>query len=348
MALTTTQLLQEISQLRETIGKERLNGNNLSTLNYTYQQKLRVLSNAKKNLLQSADNQKKTQEKSALLALFSKKESSASKLTQILTLIKDGLDKKLMQELQEAINNAELSLQINNLDAQNPDSRKTLDFHIRVTATMIDKYAELLEMLLQKMPQKEVQSAVVQAKKDLNNHVQLVNEAIICREKIDKNERLKREELVLDLKKLQQACAEYLEEHEEVNCFSFWCPFSKKPGTHQQYAKLLAWLEGFSENALTTGEIIGGVYYAQKQVGTMENRLEAAALRDCLDKILKKQNHKIYQKEDPDIGKYINLFLHRADEISLELPLNGVLPDPKAQQFTNKEKLPHEGMALGM
>lgn len=224
-------------------------------------------------------------------------------LSEIFNLIKDGIDGRMNDYLQELLGQAEVMIKVKNKDGSDPDSRKMLDINIQVAATMIDKYSGLLETVLGKKIMNPVEEKLVR-----DGH-KVVNRA---------TERLQRIALCNSLNKLTQITNEYIEEHTTKGCLSRLFT----PALSDAYPALLDWFEELTKEALSADELIGAIYSIRSQLHYLGNQRERNALRDSLDELIAENAYPVYSKEDQntELVLYIKKYTARAEVLNIDWP----------------------------
>ncbi|MGQ3887950.1 hypothetical protein ACQUW5_02820 [Legionella sp. CNM-1927-20] len=232
---------------------------------------------------------------------------SVSETAELINLLGDLFQGKGNDYLQEILTNAELYLKVHPKDEDDPNSRKVLTINIQLAATVIDKYAHLLEVILGK-GQKNL----------LKNHQTLFLKAYNNVLQADKRlENLQRERFCTGLKYLLEEAEDYITGHKgRTCCFGL---FKKKPT--KQYDDLINWFYQLSQQPLSARELAGAIYFICNQISQIKLTDEYAAIRDSLDKLLKENNYPSYSKKDPDqlISHCTQSFIERAETLNLNL-----------------------------
>ncbi|MCW8452362.1 hypothetical protein [Legionella quinlivanii] len=229
--------------------------------------------------------------------------SNSSTLSDVFNLIKDGINGKMNDYLQELLSNAEIMAAVKNKDAKDPNSRKVLEINVTIASTMIDKYAGLLEILLNK---KSLSSPQQQLIKDAN---QSISHAA---------ERLRRVNFMRAFNSLDDYATVYMAQHHKNSCFSNW--FSSSPS--RAYNNLIHWFEDLTREPLSAKELMGAIYTIRKQIGQLKNEEERAAIRDGLDEMLKENACPAFSIEasQGELKEYIDSFGRRIAELGLQWP----------------------------
>ncbi|VEG91521.1 hypothetical protein [Legionella spiritensis] len=242
-----------------------------------------------------------TRSRSGALHLFSAT-SQKIPVGEIFRLLKDGYEGNLNRYLQEILSNATIGIGIVPQNSQDKNSREILEVKIQVAATAIDNYAGLLTMILGQSKFSKNQEKIIgkahKAIKTSAGKFQVLR--ISC-----------------DLKELRSHCAQYMEEHAPVNCFSSFGCFSSRPSS--QYKSLMDWFEGIRTEALAEQELIGAVYYIRANIDKISNKYERNALRDSLDAICGKYGYPIHTDTEVN-GAYVTPFINRALYLGMDWP----------------------------
>ncbi|STX27887.1 Uncharacterised protein [Legionella beliardensis] len=246
--------------------------------------------------------------------------SSLSNLGELINLLRDLYQGKVNTYLQEALNNAELSVAITPKDKDDPHSRKTLTINIQIAATVIDKYAHLLEIILGQNNVSTNQQALVL---DAYNNLIQFN---------DRLEKLKQSRFCTGFKNLLTEAEYYIKLHNSrACCFGM---FKNKPS--QQYYALINWFFNLSEQPLSAHELAGAIYAIRDQISKINSAGERDAIRDSLDKLLKDNDYPMYSKQNTkDLFKqYIQPFIKQADTLSLAWPASFTSYANEVKSFT--------------
>lgn len=224
---------------------------------------------------------------------------------ECLDLLKDLTKGKLNALLQEALHNAEVSISIKKRDPDDPKSRQVLSLNIEIAATIIDKYASLLGIVLKQTRSSKDESELIQDSKKVIH---------------DSTERWKHLSISLGILKLKTFSADYVNNH-TVTCHLFEAFFSRS--SQKKSAKLVNWLENLVNQPLSANELIGAVYYVRTHLDDIHNTKRRDALRDGLDKIVSENTYPRYlQGEKDKIQPYLIAFLNRVKSLDLSLPFS--------------------------
>ncbi|WP_131781215.1 hypothetical protein [Legionella gresilensis] len=232
---------------------------------------------------------------------------SISEIGELINLLGDLFQGKGNDYLQEVLKNAELYLRVHPKDEDDPNSRKVLTINIQLAATVIDKYAHLLELILGKEQKNLLQDQQTLIATAYNNVLQADRRL----------EELQRARFCMRLKYLLAEAELYIERHKgRACCFGL---FKKKPT--QQYKDLIEWFNELSKQPLSAPELAGAIYFIRDQLSMIHLTGEYEAIRDSLDKLLKENNYPAYSKQDPQqlIAHYMKTFVKRAEVIEFNL-----------------------------
>lgn len=229
----------------------------------------------------------------------------------IISLLQDLRKGRLNALLEEALNNAHLSISIKKKDPKDPTSRNILSLNIEVAATIIDKYAGLLEIILAKNHwNKEELQTLIDSKETLSNSA----------------ERLKHLSVSLGILKLRGFVHGYNKGHASAcNCFGVW--FSLRSSKRSE--RFIAELEELTKAPFTANELIGAVYYKRTQLNEIHNSLMRDALREGLDEIIESNHYPTYKVDSLEtIQPYINAFANSLELFRSTGPIAPIrLPD---------------------
>ncbi|KTD45796.1 hypothetical protein Lrub_2593 [Legionella rubrilucens] len=221
-------------------------------------------------------------------------------IKDILMLLQDSVQGKFNDHLQEALNNAEIEVAIKPQNPADSDSRKALEIKIRVVATAIDNYANLLAMVLgNKSLTSEDEETLHQAHKTLSTATGYLRSI----------------EIKYDLMQLRAFCNRWVNEH-RFNCFGLFQAFSSWHSS--QYNALLQWFEDLTTQPLSEYELVGGIYCIRTQLDLISNKTERHAFRDGLDTLLAKYHYP--RHTDKGHYDYLRPFVSRGPLLKLSLP----------------------------
>ncbi|STX50443.1 Uncharacterised protein [Legionella busanensis] len=232
---------------------------------------------------------------------------SVSEIGELINLLGDLFQGKGNDYLQEVLKNAELYLKVQPKDEDDPNSRKVLTINIQLAATVIDKYAHLLEVILGKGQKNFLQ--------DQQNLIATAYNNVLQADR--RLEELQRARFCMGLKYLLAEAELYIDHHKgRACCFGL---FKKKPT--QQYKDLINWFDELSQQPLSAPELAGAIYFIRDQISMIHLTGEYEAIRDSLDKLLKENNYPAYSKQDPQqlIKHYMETFVIRAEVINFNL-----------------------------
>lgn len=224
----------------------------------------------------------------------------------VLLLLKDCVQGKFNEHLQDVLNNAEIEVAVNPQNPADHNSRKALEIKVKIVATAIDNYANLLAMVLGNHTlSKEDADNLHQAHRTLSNATGY----------------LRCIELKQDFEQLPAFCNHDIEEHSLPCCNLFKPCFSRHS---RQYEAVLQWFENLTTQPLSEYELVGGIYCIRTQLDVITHRTERDALRDGLDNLLKKYHYPLHTEEGH--YDYLRPFISRAPIVKLQLPPQFIFP----------------------
>lgn len=252
------------------------------------------------------ENQFNTKPQTNLRTMFSA--APGVSIEELIQLMQDLSGGKINAYLQEALTNAELKLKIVAKDQDDPNSRKVLSINIQVAATAIDKYANLLEIILgqNNLPQ--------------NQHELIQNAYDNFFDSNKRLEQLQRDRFILGLKYLPLKVDDYINFHESM---TYCCGLFKKQPS-KQYHALMDWFNKLPEESLSAYELAGAIYFIRNQIQNIPILGERDAFRDTLDWLLKENDYPEYTKKDRMqlIQPYIQLYSERAKTQGINPPFS--------------------------
>jgi hypothetical protein len=175
----------------------------------------------------------------------------------IFQLIKDAFDGKLNQYLQEIINDVSTELVVSRKVTYDPESAKQLELNIVFAADVVDKYSDLIEMIIGEPSLKSANRKIVEkAGSQFDSH----------KETLEQN---KHEHLVRSIIYIAD------QTNESINTYTqscqFLCFFCVKPGTIKLLNAIESSLRSLTYRGLTFDETKGGLLFLQLRIRRDKN-----------------------------------------------------------------------------
>ena len=215
---------------------------------------------------------------------------------EIFKLLKDLYSGKGNQYLQEIIDEAQAELQVTKKDPLNPDSARQLEIKITLAAAVIEKYADLLTMVIGKTHKDKGAEIIEKSEKSLK----------------DLNNALDRIKLIPLITNLKNDCEVFRDDHRASHCWSLFCGGR----TIKQIEAVETILGGFLTPDFAAAEIMGGLIQLDAQIcAKVQNKESKNTLHAAIANILKQSDVKPEDKEQMS-----RVFLQRADMFDLQWP----------------------------
>lgn len=173
-------------------------------------------------------------------------------LDEIYALLKDSYQGKFNDYLQEILNSAEIELIVSKKQPDVPNSPRQLEIKIKLAAAIIDKYADLITMVIGEktsISQNEILQNASKSLKKLNDQLNGIH-------------------LLHLVSQLRNECQEFISQHKSSHCMPIFCTgktISKLKALDNLLADLMH--QGFS-----SAEIMGGLLLLEPQLVTVFNK----------------------------------------------------------------------------
>ncbi|MDP1604545.1 MAG: hypothetical protein Q8M03_14910 [Legionella sp.] len=208
---------------------------------------------------------------------------------EIVSLLYDLYQGNMNDYLQEILNKAEIELTMVDKFPASEDSEKELDIKIKLAATFIDKYSNLLLLIIGRKTK--------QSQKD----TEIIENAY---EALDlSTSKLRRINLIRGIHNVEKTLGAYIAEC-KASCL-YWLFGNTKASEN-----LLKILGTLSDEALSEGELIGALFSLQQQMDNIPDANEKRVIKSAINELLI-SNHLDLEPTNPLI--FINEFTNRAD-----------------------------------
>ena len=189
-------------------------------------------------------------------------------ITEIINLLKDINNGNLPQLLQEVLNKLIIEFSEGPVDSFDLNSKRRLELNISLTGTALDKYSNLLRMLIGK------------EFTDNNGTIEKANSLVgaITPE-------LVKAKLILGAMKIEKLCADIKDEYKTVCCPKL-SMFSNR-NSISQLSKLQSIVLSLRENKLANSQFIGGLLALNQKIGTtIKDKQDYTQFRYALRELL--------------------------------------------------------------
>lgn len=226
---------------------------------------------------------------------------------EIFSLLKDCYQGKTKNYLQEILNNAEIELLVNKSHPDDPNSSRQLEVKIKLAAAVINKYADLISMVL--------------GEKHSKNQSEIIHNATLSLKKL--NNQLNGINLLYLVSKLKTECQHCIEQYQPNSCFSFFC--SDKMLKNLKILNSI--LSDLMQQGFATAEIMGGLLILAKIIPNILGTNEIGNQLSSSVKQIIVQNH-LDNARSPEAKQMIEVFLTRAKQLEVTWPEPFVLNTP--------------------
>jgi len=216
---------------------------------------------------------------------------------EIYALLKDSYQGKFNDYLQEILDNAEIELLVDKKQPNQPNGARQLEIKIRLAAAVIDKYADLLTMVIGEKTSKAQNEIIQNATQSLKTL----------------NERLNGVHLLHLVSQMKSECQEFIAQHKSSHCLPFFC-------TGKTTIKLKAidtLLADLMHRGFSSAEVMGGLLLLEPQLITVFNK-------DSLGNALSLSLNRIFLRSHFDVDdtasaqQMSQAFVNRAKQLEVE------------------------------
>lgn len=215
---------------------------------------------------------------------------------EIFSLLKDSYFGKGNQYMQEILDDVEVELSVNKKFPDDPDSARQLEINIKLAAAVIDKYADLLQMVVGQKVSKKDAVLIEQSKQTLK----------------ELNHKLNRINIIYAITALKESCLEFRDAHRASHCFPFFC-------SGKAIARLNAVediLNNLIQPGLATAEMMGGLIRLDNQLhDKIENQKHRNALHQAIEDILTSNDSLLIEH-----AQMSEAYRQRAEVLGLDWP----------------------------
>lgn len=234
-------------------------------------------------------------------------------LDEIFSLLKDAYQGKLNDYLQEILNTAEIELLINKTSPDNPQSTRQLEIKIRLAATVIDKYADLITMAIGDKTTKiedEVIDHATESLKKLNEQLNGIN-------------------LLLLISQVRTDCMQLIEQY-QPGCLSFFYT----DNTIKNLKTMEFILSNLMQEGFTTAEIMGGVLQVNSQIqAVFGSNQTGKSISRSFNELFFQSNFNINDQKNNQ--QMIQAYIHRAKQLEVEWPKPFIIIQSKTHEIAH-------------
>ncbi|CEK10093.1 hypothetical protein [Legionella hackeliae] len=213
---------------------------------------------------------------------------------EIFSLLKDCYSGKINDHLQSLLESAEVELNVKKRDPNNPQSPKQLEIKIELAAAVIDKYADLLTMVIGKKSKSKDEQVIIK------NASTVID---------DSAKKLRRIHLMYGISQLEQEVYHCIDEHSATHCLPFFCTGK----TISQYKALAAILNNLLSEPLSASELAGGIYTVRLKLQSLPDLSVQRRLTTAMNQVLKTDGYPVEEKE---AEKFIQIYQTRMEQIN--------------------------------
>jgi hypothetical protein len=224
-------------------------------------------------------------------------------LDEIFKLLKDSYNGKFNDYLQEILSSAEIEVLVKNIPNDTNEARY-LEVKIKLAAAVIDKYADLLTMVLGGT--KALGDKIPKEHKDIIQNSSMSLKML--------NDQLNGINLIFLISKMKAECQRQVDIHRGSHCLPFFCS-GKKVNNLNVVETILNSLirEGF-----VSAEIMGGLLLLDLQVkAVFGNDKVGQGLSHALKQLFSDNN---FQIEKTNVNEMVKAYVTRAEQLEVKWP----------------------------